>query len=203
MGSEALNVRFGRTRRTVAARAIGALVLCAVALPALAPAVSAGGCGACDDDGDGLTNEQEYAVYGTALDNPDSDGDGVFDGYEVSSGLSPLSRDTDFDGLSDYDELSQADYVEPGSGDADGDGLTDGYEGQVSLTDIYNPDTDGDTLTDSVEVHTTGTDPLRADSEGDGMLDYCDREPWVFNVDNDSGAAGALFGGAMGCGSIS
>jgi hypothetical protein len=54
-----------------------------------------------------------------------------------------------------------------------------------------------------VEVSNTGTDPLRADSEGDGMPDNCDRNPWIFDVDNDSAAEGALFGGAMGCSSIS
>ena len=59
----------------------------------------------------------------------DSDGDGLFDGYEVSVGLNPQSADSDGDGLSDYEELNQADQIngsDPGSGDADGDGLSDG-----------------------------------------------------------------------------
>lgn len=221
MNTGMVGLRFGFVPRAVATRVVGALLLSAVALPALAAGASAGGCGACDDDGDGLTNEQEYAVYGTDLYSPDTDGDGFYDGYEVSVGQSPLSPDSNpnlsagygyIDPYSpsiepnvsgNYEEIIQDDYVEPGSGDADGDGLTDGYEGQVSLTDMYNPDTDGDGLSDSVEVRTKGTDPLRADSEGDGMLDNCDRNPWVFDVDDDSGAEGALFGGAMGCSSIS
>src|SRR4029453_4362967 len=55
----------------------------------------------------------------------DSDGDGLFDGYEVSLGLNPQAADSDGDGVSDYEELNQADQTtgaDPGSGDADGDG---------------------------------------------------------------------------------
>ena len=198
-----MNARTALSRLGALARGglFAALLLFTVALPALTPAVGAAGCGACDDDGDGLTNDQEYAVYGTALQNADTDGDGVTDGYEVSVGLSPLSGDSDGDGLGDYEELNQDDGTDPGSGDADGDGLTDGYEGQVSFTDPYNPDTDGDGLSDSSEVFNTGTDPLRADSDGDGMQDSCDLDPWVF--DTDSGPSGSLFGGRMGCSSIS
>ena len=173
------------------------LLLATVALPALSPAVGAAGCGTCDDDGDGLLNQDEYA-YGTDLSSPDSDGDGVFDGYEVSMGLSPLSPDSDGDGLSDYDELNQDDGSDPGSGDADGDSLTDGYEGQVSLTNPYSADSDGDYFSDSVELYTTGTDPLRADSDNDGMLDGCDSDPWVFDA-GDGAPSGGLVGERLGC----
>jgi hypothetical protein len=181
--------------------ALGTALLAAVALPALSPGVSAAGCGPCDDDGDGLTNAQEFDIYGTDLYNPDTDGDGVFDGYEVSVGLSPLAADSDGDGQSDYDELNQDDGSDPGSGDADGDGLTDGYEGQVSLTDPYNSDTDRDGASDGVEVNLKGTDPLRADSDNDGMLDGCDSDPWVF--DSGDGPSGALAGERLGCSTIS
>ena len=197
MDAQTLGSRFGFPRRAVAARLAGALLLAAIAAPALS--VSAAGCGTCDDDGDGLLNQDEFA-YGTDLSNPDSDGDGVFDGYEVSMGFSPLSADSDGDGLSDYDELNQDDGYDPGSGDADGDGLTDGYEGQVSLTNPYSADSDGDGLSDSVELYTKGTDPLRADSDGDGMEDSCDLDPWVF--DTGDGAPGSLFGERMGCSRI-
>jgi len=56
-----------------------------------------------DSDGDGLTNEEEYA-RGTNPNNPDSDGDGMPDGWEVTYGLDPLANDA--------------------SGDKDGDGYT-------------------------------------------------------------------------------
>jgi uncharacterized repeat protein (TIGR02543 family) len=39
-----------------------------------------------DDDGDGLTNYQEGAIYGTDPDLPDTDGDGLTDAYEVGIG---------------------------------------------------------------------------------------------------------------------
>ena len=76
----------------------------------------------------------------------------------------PLARDTDGDGLSDFDELF------------------------VHLTDPTNPDTDGDGISDFLEVNgyrynaTTGqmisdpngfrTDPRLADSDGDGISDF-------------------------------
>jgi len=39
-----------------------------------------------DDDGDGLTNYQELAIYGTRPDLPDTDGDDLTDAYEVGIG---------------------------------------------------------------------------------------------------------------------
>jgi len=42
-----------------------------------------------DRDQDGLTDEEEY-MYGTDINNPDSDGDGYRDGVEVESGYDPL-----------------------------------------------------------------------------------------------------------------
>jgi predicted lipoprotein with Yx(FWY)xxD motif len=194
--------RFGLIGRATAARLAGALLLATLTVPALSIAAGAAGCGACDDDGDGLTNADELTVYGTDLQNPDSDGDGVYDGYEVSMGLSPLSADSDGDGLGDYEELNQDDGSDPGSGDADADGLSDGYEGQVSLTDPYTADTDRDGLSDGKEINVTGTDPLRADSDNDGMLDSCDHNPWVFDA-GDGAPNGGLVGERLGCSSIS
>ena len=63
--------------------------------------------------------------------------------------------DSDGDGLSDADELSNS------GGWPD----TDGY-----ITDPYNPDTDGDGLNDGAES-TAGTNPLNVDSDGDLMAD--------------------------------
>jgi hypothetical protein len=141
-----------------------------------------------------------------AAPNPDgdSDGDGLFDDYEVSVGLNPQAADSDDDGLSDYEELNQADQnngSDPGSGDADGDGLSDGYEEQVSLTNATTADTDGDGLSDGSEINLTGTDPLRADSDNDGMVDSCDLHPWVFDA-GDGAPNGGLVGERMGCSRI-
>ena len=55
-----------------------------------------------DDDDDGLTNGEE-AVWGTEIDNPDTDGDGLEDGDEVDIyGTSPTELDSDYDEINIY-----------------------------------------------------------------------------------------------------
>lgn len=44
-----------------------------------------------DNDNDGLSNAEEV-VYGTDLNNPDTDGDGYLDGIEVENGYNPLGE---------------------------------------------------------------------------------------------------------------
>ncbi len=81
-----------------------------------------------------------------------------------------MERDSDGDGLSDYDEI----YVhgtDPLNPDTDGDGLSDYDEINVHGTDPLNPDTDGDGLSDGDEVNVYGTDPLNPDTDGDGLTD--------------------------------
>lgn len=75
-----------------------------------------------DEDGDGLTNDQEYS----ALTNPtvaDTDGDGVSDGTEVADGSNPLVTDTDGDGMPDGWEISHGLSATTSNAfdDADGD----------------------------------------------------------------------------------
>jgi ABC-type transport system substrate-binding protein len=54
---------------------------------------------AVDSDNDGLSDYEEENIYGTDPENPDTDGDGINDGDEVSSGSNPLVSD---DVLSKY-----------------------------------------------------------------------------------------------------
>ncbi|MBM3190526.1 MAG: hypothetical protein FJZ90_17645, partial [Chloroflexi bacterium] len=71
-------------------------------------------------------------------DKEDEDGDGLPNGYELRLGTSPFAKDSDYDGLSDYDEVigmpcefqGQSTRIEtnPLDPDSNHDGLTDGKE---------------------------------------------------------------------------
>ena len=58
-----------------------------------------------DDDGDGLTNYDEWVTYSTDANNSDSDGDGLTDGVEVNGSTDPNLADTDGDGVDDRWEM--------------------------------------------------------------------------------------------------
>ena len=103
-----------------------------------------------DQDGDKLGQRIE-AMLGTSTDNIDSDGDGINDYDEVFKGWvvtypsgtqlrvssSPVSSDTDGDGLTDAEELTL--LTDPRSNDTDGDLLSDA--------------TDPDPLTVNYQLH--------------------------------------------------
>ena len=96
-----------------------------------------------DTDTDTLLDVEE-AFIGTDPAKPDTDGDGINDGVEVTAArkTDPLVADTDQDGLKDGQE------------DANGNGITDAGE-----TDPTKYDTDGDGMSDALEALAT-TDPL-------------------------------------------
>jgi OmpA family/Bacterial TSP3 repeat len=81
----------------------------------------------------------------------DSDGDGLADDDESTKGTDPFNKDSDRDGLSDFEEVV------------------------TTLTDPLNPDTDFDTLTDGEEVKKYKTNPLKRDSDGGGVDDWHER----------------------------
>ncbi|MBI5192612.1 MAG: DUF1566 domain-containing protein, partial [Nitrospirae bacterium] len=64
-----------------------------------------------DTDLDGISDSDEITIYSTDPNNPDTDGDWIFDGYEVSNGLDPLvinnkaTSDTDGDEWTDWQEF--------------------------------------------------------------------------------------------------
>jgi len=113
-----------------------------------------------DPDEDWLSSDSER-IFGTDNFNNDTDGDGIPDGWEVSNGLDPLSndssldldedglsnlmeyeyktnpviKDTDFDDLSDYEELFVY-GTNPLSKDSDGDWFTDGFEVRYHLDPV-------------------------------------------------------------------
>jgi uncharacterized repeat protein (TIGR01451 family) len=124
-----------------------------------------------DSDGDFLSDDEE-GFLGTDPGNPDTDGDGVWDGYEPN-----FADDTDGDG--DINALDT---------DSDADGILDGVEllmaGGCAWTSAVNPDTDGGGLPDGVEDAdhdgcVSGAelnpnvrfDDRASDSDGDGIAD--------------------------------
>jgi hypothetical protein len=99
-----------------------------------------------DSDGDGLTDDDEWYLYGTDPYSYDTDYGGVGDGDEIWAGTNPLDS---------YD-----DYGYGGGGyDFDGDGLSDDDERYVFGTDLNLYDTDGGGLGDGEEVW-SGRNPL-------------------------------------------
>jgi outer membrane protein OmpA-like peptidoglycan-associated protein len=116
------------------------------------------------------TGRAGLAFYVGTSDDDDSDGDGLTDGYEKSIGTAIDNVDTDHDGLSDYEEITKY-KTNPTVADSDGDGLNDGDEVIKYHTSALDRDTDHDGLSDAEEVTTVHTDPLKADTDGDGLSD--------------------------------
>jgi hypothetical protein len=98
-----------------------------------------------DSDGDQLSDAREILLYATDPYSPDSDQDGFPDGFEINHGYSatdpqdpdPLS-DTDGDGLSIYSEMNHG--TNPERSDTDDDGVSDGQE----VSQLSDPNDAGD-----------------------------------------------------------
>ena len=144
-----------------------------------------------DNDNDGLSDMNEIAppspFVATDPLNPDTDSDGLIDGWERDYGLDPndatgsngATGDPDDDGMSNIDEYWYG--TNPNNADTDGDGLTDGWEiahdldpnddGTIDPDNgpAGDPDTDG--LTNAAEL-ARGTHPSKRDSDGDGVSDW-------------------------------
>ena len=152
-----------------------------------------------DIDGDWLIDAIEFAL-GTDAWVPDTDGDGMNDGFEVYVTLTdPNLADTDLDGLTDTAEIF-VHGTNPSIVDSDGGGASDGDEITYQTdpldlsddmfagsdidgdwlidtlefamgTDAWVADTDGDGIWDGPEVYVRGTNPLLADTDGGGASD--------------------------------
>jgi len=133
-----------------------------------------------DSDNDGLTNADEV-VYGTDINNPDTDSDSLSDGDEVHTYLTnPLVADTDSDGMPDnYETTHQLDpLVNDSAEDKDEDGLSNINE-MLAGTNPNNKDTDGDGIFDGAD-----SDPLVANSapeiSGFPELEIMEDQPYIF-----------------------
>ncbi len=128
------------------------------------------------------TNLEEYQ-HGTNPKNPDTDGDGMSDGWEIYYLYKCLELK---DNILKYNPPGKREYnytldpTNPTDADQDidvdhsfhfaNDGLTNLQE-FLNRTDPTRPDTDGDNLTDFDELVIYGTNPLKLDTDGDGLYD--------------------------------
>ncbi|HEX7021372.1 MAG TPA: hypothetical protein VF171_00845, partial [Trueperaceae bacterium] len=109
------------------------------------------------------TSTEDYVT--NPLD-PDTDGDGIEDGFEIGMGANPQNADAE--DFIDTDQDGLADSVED-----EGWTITvNGVETSV-FSSKYEPDTDGDGLPDLLE-NMVGSNPLDATTDGneDGLSDY-------------------------------
>ncbi|MCK4355242.1 hypothetical protein KAW43_02785 [Candidatus Parcubacteria bacterium] len=104
----------------------------------------------------------------------DSDNDGITDWNDLFMGLDPKNPDTDGDGLSDGDEMSEY-HTNPTEKDTDNDGLTDYQEIKIYHTNPQKPDTDGDGILDGKEIR-SGSNALSGDRDKDGLLDEIEKK---------------------------
>lgn len=94
--------------------------------------------------------------------------------------LDPDKKDTDKDGLSDYEEIYKYKTI-PVIADTDGDTLPDGYEIFESKTDPNKVDTDNDGFPDDIElkIYKNYADPndpeLPKDTDDDGYTDWFEK----------------------------
>ena len=144
-----------------------------------------------DPDGDELINYIEN-YFGTDINNPDTDDDGLTDFQEIyDASTEPLLWDTDEDGICDGDEdndndgLANANEYQIGcylyAADSDMDGLNDYDEYMIYHTAPMLVDTDEDTLTDAEELE-FGTDPLLYDTNGNNISDANEHFTTIFDV---------------------
>ncbi len=166
-----------------------------------------------DPDNDGLSNLQEYMVrdnmygnhptdfttnavyqqviwdYSTDPFNPDTDGDGMPDGWEAINGLHPMDPIPDFrsGGLTNlYRYGNELTYDLAAEGDVDHDGLANLREFRIryqlnpsdtnvtalgASTHPWKPDTDMDGLGDGEEDRSLAANPIIQDTDGDRLLD--------------------------------
>jgi hypothetical protein len=102
-----------------------------------------------DTDGDGITDGYELIMLGTRADLADTDFDQMADGLEIALGFDPLVADNPDAGVPLL--VPEAMHV-----DSDGDGIIDWGE-ELGGSDPNNPDTDLDGISDGEELMLGGT----------------------------------------------
>ncbi len=128
-----------------------------------------------DKDHDALSDAKELYVFYSNVSNPDTDGDGMLDGWEAQYTLDLHKNDThldlDMDGLLNFEEFQY--NTNPISNDTDGDIMDDFWEILYGYDPTFTQrlqDDDRDRL-HTLEEYLAGTNPLVRDSDSDGMDD--------------------------------
>ena len=131
-----------------------------------------------DNDKDNLINYYETNISYTDPNNPDTDNDGLYDGYDIYGfgerpfKTDPNNPDTDGDRLDDSTEVF-------------GWSITSELLGDITVTsDPLKNDTDGEGLLDYDEFE-KGTDPRNRDTDNEGLNDYLDPYPLKRDKDED------------------
>ena len=144
----------------------------------------------------------KYVPEFTDPSNPDTDGDGMPDGWEVENRLNPLNPndatlDPDGDGLNNLGEFIAG--TNPNLRDTDGDGLDDGIEVANGLDPLtyeweeLQKDHDGDGIPTQWEMY-NGLNPFDPsdgilDNDNDGLTNYEEylygTYPWSSDSDYD------------------
>jgi len=147
-----------------------------------------------DADGDGLPNIRD----------PDSDGDGLLDGWEFENGLDPADPHTFPDLLPDRFQYYQ--FYSGDKRDLDGDGIPDAWERALGVDDPGG-DPDGDGV-DNVGEYLNGTDPTgpdalyggspgKPDGDGDGVVNAVEEALGLDPGDPDTDGDGVPDGTEM------
>ncbi len=200
-----LDSREGANPPQLVVQTVADATMVAALAPTILPItmVEAEGQGGRDSDHDGLSDDDEIFNHTDRV-NPDTDGDGLDDLWEVENGLSPLDPtgeqgaegDMDQDGLTNLDEFTRG--TDPSALDTDGDELPDYWEinygfdpRQEHGANGANADTDHDDISNIDEL-TNNTSPLSADSDNDSLSDLWEIEYGIDPASNsgDDGVDG-------------
>lgn len=124
-----------------------------------------------DRDGDGLLDAWELQWFGHCNARPedDSDGDKISNVYERNQGTNPMSPlDSDGDGMADdWEQFWFGGLAQDGGSDADGDLVANAQEFAMDSNPLSANDGDGDALPDDWERHTLGSTSQDADGDPD------------------------------------